>query len=646
MTDPVIAPYGSWQSPITSDLIVAATVGLNAVLLDGDATYWLESRPQESGRVVLMRHADGGPVDVTPAPFNVRTSVHEYGGGACLVDHGDVFFTHFADQRVYQLPAGGGAVQPLTPASERRLRYADFVLDRPRHRLICVREEHGAAEHDVTNTLVELPIAGGETTGRVLVSGNDFYASPRLSPDGKRLAWLTWHHPNMPWDGCELWVGELGPDGAIVNAQRVAGGENESIFQPEWSPDGALYFVSDRSGWWNLYRLTNGAAEPLHPLDAEFGEPQWVFGMTTYAFASPDQIICTYTQNGLWHLARLNTGTREFTPLDLPYTDFGGIRAARGRVVFLGASPTRPWSVVELDVATGESRTLKTASTVSLDPGYLSEPQAIEFPTEGGLTAHALFYAPQNRDYAGPQGARPPLIVVSHGGPTGATGTALSLGYQFWTSRGFALLDVNYGGSTGYGRAYRERLNGNWGIVDVDDCVNAARYLAQQGKVDGARMAIKGGSAGGYTTLAALAFRDVFKAGASYFGVADLGALARDTHKFESRYLDHIVGPYPERKDIYDARSPIFHADGLKCPVIFFQGLDDKVVPPNQAETMFEAVRAKGLPTAYLPYPGEGHGFRRAENIKRSLDAELYFYARVFGFEPADPIEPVKIENL
>jgi dipeptidyl aminopeptidase/acylaminoacyl peptidase len=647
MTDPIIAPYGSWKSPITSDLIVAATIGLTTVLLDGDDTYWIESRPTERGRTVLVRWTASGPVDVTPAPFNVRTRVHEYGGGACVVDHGEVFFSNFTDQRVYHLPAGSGETpQPITPESEARLRYADFIVDRARNRLLCVREEHGADEHDVTNTIVELSIRGGESQGRVLVSGNDFYSSPRLSPDGTRLAWLTWNHPNMPWDGTELWVGEFAADGTIAHAQRVTGGETESIFQPEWSPDGILHFVSDLTGWWNLYRLTAGVAEPLHPMEAEFGEPQWVFGMSTYAFDSAERIVCAYTQAGLWHFAALDTATREFTPLDLPYTDFAGIRAMRGKAVFLAGSPTEPWSVVELDLADNERRVLKSASSAAPEPGYLSEPQPVEFPTEGGLTAFGLFYPPKNRDYAAPPGERPPLLVLSHGGPTGATGTVLSLGLQFWTSRGFAVLDVNYGGSTGYGRAYRERLNDAWGIVDVDDCVNGARYLAERGDVDGARMAIKGGSAGGYTTLCALTFRDVFKAGASYFGVADLGALARDTHKFESRYLDHIVGPYPARKDIYDARSPVNFTDRLTCPVIFFQGLDDKVVPPNQAEMMFEAMRAKGLPTAYLPFEGEGHGFRRAENIKRSLDAELYFYSRVFGFEPAEPVEPVQIENL
>jgi dipeptidyl aminopeptidase/acylaminoacyl peptidase len=426
----------------------------------------------------------------------------------------------------------------------------------------------------------------------------------------------------------------------------VAGGEDESIFQPEWSPDGVLYFVSDRTGWWNLYRWHDGQVEPLVEIEAEFGLPQWVFGMSTYAFESAGRIICVYTQQGTWHLASLDTATGKLDPIETPYTQLEELRAAPGRVVFLAGSPTEPVSIVQLDLATRQFEVLRRSSEMAIDPGYLSFPQEIEFPTEQGLTAHAFFYAPQNRDYVAPSGEWPPLLVIIHGGPTGATSSTLNLGIQYWTSRGMAVLDVNYGGSTGYGRAYRQRLNGQWGIVDVDDCVNGARYLVERGKVDGDRLAIRGGSAGGYTTLSVLAFRDLFKAGASYFGISDLEALAKDTHKFESRYLDRLVGPYPERRDLYRERSPIHFTHRLSCPMILFQGLEDKVVPPNQAETMFEAVRAKGLPVAYLPFEGEQHGFRRAENIKRALDAELYFYSRVFGFDLADPVEPVPIENL
>jgi dipeptidyl aminopeptidase/acylaminoacyl peptidase len=507
-----------------------------------------------------------------------------------------------------------------------------------------VREDH-TGEGEAVNTLVSVDLRSGGP-GTVLVSGNDFYAAPRVSPDGSRLAWLTWNHPNMPWDGTQLWVAEMDGAGSLVRAEQVAGGVDESVFQPEWSPDGVLHFVSDRTGWWNLYRWRGGRMEPLCAMEAEFGLPQWVFGMSTYGFASSGQILCAYAQAGRTHLARLDTETGELEEMESPYTEVYGLRVAGGRAVFRAGSPTEPISVVLLDLQSGQLEVLRRSSDITVDAGYVAVPESIEFPTEGGLTAHAFFYPPTNRDHVAPPDERPPLLVRSHGGPTGAASSSLSWDIQYWTSRGFAVVDVNYGGSTGYGRAYRQRLNGQWGVVDVDDCANAARYLVERGLVDGNRLAIRGGSAGGYTTLCALAFRDVFKAGASYFGVSDLGALARDTHKFESRYLDRLVGPYPERRDLYRERSPIHFAQDISCPMIFFQGLEDKVVPPNQAEMMVEAVRAKGLPVAYLPFEGEQHGFRRAENIKRAFDAELYFYSRVFGFQLADQVQPVVIENL
>lgn len=644
MTETTIAPYGAWRSPITSDLIVAGAIGLGGITVDGGDVYWLESRPTERGRSALVRRgADGRAADVVPAPFNVRTRVHEYGGGEYLAAGGEVFFVNFADQRVYRV-APGTEARPITP--ELPLRYADFVLDRGRDRLICVREDHTDAGREAVNTLVSLDLAGDAEGGRILVSGNDFYASPRLSPDGTRLAWLTWRHPNMPWDGCELWVGELDAAGAIRDATLVAGGPEESIFQPQWSPDGVLHFVSDRTGWWNLYRWRDGRVEPLAAREAEFGLPQWVFGMSTYAFVDAGRIACAYNEAGAWRLALLDAQTGALTPLDLPYAEISSVCAAGERVYFLGGAPDLPASVVALDLATGQHTALRRSSDLTLDAGYLSKPRTIEFPTTGGLTAFGYFYPPHNRDYAAPAGEKPPLLVFSHGGPTASASTTLRLPIQYWTSRGFAVLDVNYGGSTGYGRPYRERLRGAWGVVDVDDCANGAVYLADRGEVDPARLAIRGGSAGGYTTLCALTFRDTFRAGASHYGIGDLEALTQDTHKFESRYLDRLVGPYPERRDLYVERSPIHFPERLARPVIFFQGLDDKVVLPNQAEAMFAAVRAKGLPTAYVAFEGEGHGFRRAENIKRALDAELYFYSRVFGFEPADPIEPVAIENL
>lgn len=643
MSKASVAPYGEWKSPISSEAIAAETIRLAGIALDGEEIYWIESRPLEGGRNVLVRRGLAGElVDINPAPLNVRSRVHEYGGGALLVADGVLYFSNFADNRLYRQEFGA-AVQPITPEAE--LRYADMILDGRRDRIICVREDHTPTDREAINTLVSLDLAANDG-GRVLVSGNDFYAAPRLNLAGTQLAWLTWNHPNMPWNGTELWVAEVAADGSLGEAELVAGGRTESIFQPAWSPGGTLYFVSDRTGWWNLYRWRQGSVEPVTEMEAEFGMPQWVFGMSTFAFESTGKIICTYCRQGAWYLGSLDTRTRQLEPIETPFTLITGLHATPGRAVFLAASPTEPGAVVQLKLDTGEFETLRRSSEMVIDPGYISPPQSIEFPTENGLTAHAFFYPPKNCDYCAPPGELPPLLVGSHGGPTGAARSALDLGTQFWTSRGFAVLDVNYGGSTGYGRAYWERLNGQWGVVDVDDCSNAARYLVEQGLADGDRVVIHGGSAGGYTTLCALTFRDLFKAGASYYGIGDLTVFVGDTHKFESRYLDQLVGPYPERADLYHARSAINFTDQLSCPVIFFQGLEDKVVPPNQAELMVEALQAKGIPVAYLPFEGEQHGFRRAENIKRALDAELYFYARVFGFELADPIEPVLIKNL
>ena len=642
MAYPNVAPYGSWKSPITADVVAAGEVGLEQVRLDGDDVYWIERRSQEGGRKVIVRRSlDGQVTDRTPVGFNARTRVHEYGGGDYAVSNGTIIFSNFTDQCLYvQRP--GSEPKPLTPAAD--IRYADGQIDRRRNLFFCVREDH-TGHGEAINTLVSIELKA-ENPGKILVSGNDFYSSPRLSPDSSRLAWLTWNHPNMPWDGTELWVGKLTGDGSIAEAVRVAGSINESIFQPEWSPDGTLYFVSDRSGWWNIYQWRDEKVEPLCPMDAEFGQPQWVFASAVYGLASERRIVCSYTKNGSDHLATLDTRTRAFNDIELPFTAISQVHAGGDRVVFIGASSTEPTSIASLNLATRELEVLRRSRETAVDAGYLADPRAIEFPTEGDLTAHGHFYPPRNRDYTAPANEKPPLLVMSHGGPTSSTSASLRYAIQYWTSRGIAVLDVNYGGSSGYGRAYRDRLKGKWGIVDVDDCVNGARYLVAGGEVDGNRLAIRGGSAGGYTTLCALTFRDAFKVGASHYGISDLEALARDTHKFESRYLDGLIGPYPERRDLYVERSPINFTDRLSCPMILFQGLEDKVVPPNQAEKMVEAVRAKKLPVAYLTFEGEQHGFRKAENIKRVLEAELYFYSKVFGFELADPVEPVRIENI
>ena len=645
MSESTVAPYGAWKSPITSAAMVAGATALGAVALDGADLYWKESRSEEGGRLVLMRWTPGrSPEQLTPAPYNVRTMVHEYGGMDYVVDRGALYFSNFSDQRVYR-QSPGLEPEPITPAV--KLRYADGVVDGRRGRMICVREDHRESDLHPINTLVAVNLSGDDEGGATLVSGNDFYSTPRISPDGSRLCWLTWNQPNMPWDGTELWVAEIQEDGSLANARKVAGGLEESIAQPEWSPDGTLYFVSDRTNWWNLYRLSvEGTPEPLHPMDAEFAAPQWSFGQSTYQFADSVTIICAYTQNGLWYLARLDARTGSFAPYDLPYTSIDQVRVGDGAAYFLAGSPTMFTALVRLDLATGATEVIQRSTTLKLDPGYLSPAQPVAFPTEHGREAYALYYPPKNKDFRAPEGEKPPLVVHSHGGPTSATRGVLNLSTQYWTSRGIAVLDVNYGGSTGYGTEYRRRLNGQWGVVDVDDCINGARYLVQQGLVDGDRLMIAGGSAGGYTTLCALTFRQVFKAGASRFGVSDLEGLARDSHKFEARYEHSLIGPYPERKDLYQARSPIHFTDQINCPIIFFQGLDDRVVPPNQAELMVEAMRRKGLPVAYLTFEGEGHGFRKAENIRRSQDAELYFYARVFGFPLVEEIDPVEIENL
>ncbi|HTJ76548.1 MAG TPA: prolyl oligopeptidase family serine peptidase [Acidimicrobiales bacterium] len=563
---------------------------------------------------MIVRWAPGGdPVDVLPPPFSARTTVHEYGGGAFAVHGDDVYFSNFADQRLYRL--GAGAITPEGDGA----RYADGDVSPDGTRLACVRERH-AGDH-VINDLVTIP-TDGSAAPTPIAAGHDFYAAPRWSPDGSRLAWLAWDHPRMPWDGTVL----------EVDGQRRAGGPDESISQPRWSPDGALHWISDRTGWWNLYR----EGEPLAPMDAEFAGPDWVFGQSTYAFLPDGRLVATWSAGGTARLAVLGD-----EPLDLPYTSFSSIRAFGDRIAAIAASPTIAPQVVVLD---DPATVVRRSRPTPVDPRYLSTPRPIEFPTTGGGTAHGLFYPPTNQDCAAPAGERPPLVVTSHGGPTAAASTSLELRTQFWTSRGFAVVDVDYRGSTGYGRAYRKELDGRWGVVDVDDCLAAARFLAAAGQVDGDRMAIRGSSASGLTTLLALT-RGVFAAGASLYGVADLAALATDTHKFEARYLDGLVGPWPEAADVYRQRSPLTHAGELSAPLIIFQGLDDKVVPPAQAEVLVAALRAARLPFAYLTFEGEAHGFRRAETLQRVMEAELSFYGQVLGFIPADDIEPVEIER-
>ncbi|TMG37476.1 MAG: S9 family peptidase [Chloroflexi bacterium] len=640
---PQTAPFGSWRSPISSDLIVAGSIGFGLVQLDGDDTYWVEQRPSEGGRnVIVRRTADGRTGDITPAGFNARTRVHEYGGGAYAVSEGVVWFSNYADQRLYRQDPGA-APRPISPDGD--LRYADAVVDRPRGRLVCVREDHSRGGEAV-NTIVSLDL-DGKRQPAVLVSGNDFYSSPRLSPNGSHLAWVTWNHPNMPWDGCELWVAELTDDGTIRAPRKVAGGERESVAQPEWSPQGVLYFMSDRSNWWNPYRWRAQGVEPVFEVQSEMAGPQWEFGQSYYGFESEQQIVCRVADNMVSRLARLDLDSKELTTIATPYTVIMPmVKVGAQRAVFVAGSATEPLALVQVARSTGRVEVLRRSFELSLDRSYLSVPQPIEFPTERGRTAHAFYYPPQNPGYQAPAGERPPLIVHVHGGPTGAVSDALDLQIQYFTSRGLAAVDVNYGGSSGYGREYRERLNGQWGVVDVEDCVNAAQYLTDRELADPKRLAITGGSAGGYTVLRALTTTEFFTAGASHYGISELEVFHGDTHKFESRYDVGLIGPWPEARQTYHDRSPLYSVDRITAPVILFQGLEDRIVPPKQAEIIVEALRRKRLPVAYIAFEGEQHGFRIAANIKRALEGELFFYSKVFGFELADPVQPVAIENL
>ncbi len=621
---PEVAPYGSWASPITAETIAGGSIGLAEPSLDGGFVWWIEGRPLEAGRQVLARASiDGGgePQDAFGPEFSARTRVHEYGGGAYAVAGGQAVFSNDADGRAYRIDPDGSplAITP-EPKRPRSLRYADFSITRDGH-VLCVRESHESGADEAVNEIVTFPLAGGAV--EVIASGHDFYAAPRVGPDGTRLAWLTWDHPRMPWDGTELWTATR--DGS--DEQRVAGGPEESIVNPEWSPDGELHWISDRSGWWNLYR--DGVA--LHPAEAEFAMPLWVFGQASYAFLADGRIACAWSAGAVPHLGLLDPASGELEELHpelLPALRSMRVVTDGRRLAYVGASPTRTAAVVVLDTQTGDL-TVWARSGDEPDPGYVSEAQPIEFASHC-RTAHALYYPPRNRDFEAPAGELPPLLVLSHGGPTAQVEPALDLRTQFWTSRGFAVVDVNYGGSTGYGRAYRELLRGQWGVVDLEDCTEAALHLVSEGIVDGDRLAIRGGSAGGYTTLCALVFGDAFDAGASYFGVADIEALLEDTHKFESRYELELV-PADKLRE----RSPIHFVDRISAPVIVFQGLDDPVVPPAQAEAIVAALRERGVEHEYHAYEGESHGFRKAETIAHALHAELAFYGRVLGFTPA-----------
>ncbi len=636
------APYGTWPSPVTPALLVTAAVGLSNVTLDAGRVYWVESRPSEAGRLVLVAApVDGGsePADVTPAGFSVRTRVHEYGGRCYCVDGATIVFSNWADQRLWVIRDGADPV-PLTAAPQEAgaVRFADPVFSPDGRWVVCVRETHEAGA--VVNDLVAVPL---ETPGAApvrLAGGHDFFAAPRFSPDGSRLCWVTWELPEMPWESTRLWCAEVGADLAVGPARHVAGGPGESVTQPRWSPDGVLHYVSDRTGWWNIYADPD---RPVCPMAAEFGEPDWAFGNSTYGFAPDGELVAVWGARTGQQLGVVRDGRAE--PWPSAFSSYSSVQVAAGPAVYaIAASPAWPPALVRIDLASGAVptetvQTIRRSRDVPIDAAHISRPEAIDFPTGDGQTAHALFYPPAHATVSGPPGERPPVVVIIHGGPTSSASAVLNLSVQYWTNRGFAVADVDYRGSSGYGRSYRQLLAGQWGIADVEDCAAVVRWLDERGLVDGRRAVIRGGSAGGFTTLAALAFTDVFSAGASHYGVADLELLARDTHKFESRYLDGLVGPWPATASEYQRRSPIHHVDQIKSPLILFQGLDDQVVPPAQSELMYRALQEQGVPVAYLSFAGEQHGFRKAETLITVMTAELEFYGRVFGFTPALPAD-------
>jgi dipeptidyl aminopeptidase/acylaminoacyl peptidase len=645
---------GSWPTPITSEVVVAQAVRLSDARADGEDLIWAEGRPAEAGRTTLVRRSpDGRTTELLDRRANARTAVHEYGGGAWWVRDGILWYADWADQRLYRREPETGRSTALTPepAVPSGDRYADGDVSPDGSWIICIREHHppGGGVVDVRNELVRIA-AHEPSTPEVVVSGPDFVCSPRWSPDGRRVCWVQWDHPNMPWDSTELCVSQDGAD-----PQRVAGGPGESVVEPRWSDDGSLHFISDRTGWWNLYRWDPDTAsvEQLTALEAEIALPQWGLGGARYALLDRGRIVFAQERGGFDRLSvRHSDGT--VSDLELPFTVVRSLRrAGPDRVVVVASSPTAEPSVVLIGLdehgGVGEVQEIEPARDLSLlgvGVDFISTPQEVEFPSADGRSSYAIVYEPANPGFVAPDGELPPLLVDVHGGPTAAAAAELDVDIQYWTSRGFVVACVNYGGSTGYGRQYRELLNGAWGLVDVEDSISLARWLADQGRVDPARMAIRGGSAGGYTTLAALVAPDnPFTAGADYFGVADLEAMAADTHKFESRYLDGLIAPYPEGREVYEERSPIHHIDRFTQPLIVLQGLEDEVVPPNQATMIVEALQAKQVPVAYLPFEGEQHGFRREENIRRALDGELSFYSQIWGFElPADEaIEPVEL---
>jgi len=632
--------YGEWPSPISAESLVSGAVGISEICVDGDDIWWAESRPDEGGRTALMRSRDGDVQEITPPDAYVRTLVHEYGGGAWWVNQGTVFYVDLSDQRLRSLvPGDNPTLLTAEPDQPRARRYADGRCTPDGLWFVCVRESHGVDQEPV-NELVAVA-TDGSFTERVLWSGSDFVSSPRVSPDGRFLVWVSWDHPNMPWDATTLRLAPL--EGAELGDPTMAlGNGHEAWCEPGWTNDGRLLACTDRDEWWNVYEINTESAsiEPVMAGPFEVATPGWVFGMQRWAVAEDHTVV----------VAGLATGDEfivDGRTISTPDATVSSLQTTPDGVAFVGAGFGHEAQVVRLrlDGQRVTRQVVHSGRQLPVDHRFLIEPEAIEFPTTGDTTAHGLYYRPTHPDIEGDQDSKPPLLVLAHGGPTGAARRQLQLGILYWTSRGIGVVDVDYRGSTGYGRRYRRALDGEWGIADVDDCVAAARYLADRGDVDGDRLMIRGGSAGGFTVLSALAFHDVFAVGASRYGVADLQALATDTHKFESRYLDTLIGPWPDARDVYNQRSPINHVEGFSAPMIVLQGDEDAIVPPNQSEMIVAALEERGIPVAYLLFAGEQHGFRKAENVVAALEAELAFFGEMLGFQPADSLTPVEVRR-
>ncbi|MFK7886850.1 MAG: prolyl oligopeptidase family serine peptidase [Gammaproteobacteria bacterium] len=627
------APAGTWPSPFTTDLVVAGSRRLADPRIVGEDVFWLEGRPEEKGRVVLVRETPNGRIDLTPQPFGVRGKIHEYGGGSYAIGAEHAYLINASDQCLYRVSLEGGTPELITTKSKRR--FGDLLLDAHRQRILAACEDHAGDGEPVT-TLVAIDL----TSGRIdaLASGADFYSTPTLSPDGRSLAFLSWDHPDMPWDANTLWHASVDEAGELHDVRDI-GHADTSHFQPTFAPDGSLYVVADNDEWWNLQRLDGDAFVPIAPCPREFAFPQWVFGMRTFAFVDDHTIAAISTAQGQWQLHTIDT--RDGTRLDINAIDTSTcdqVAAGNGRIAVIAGGPTQPLCIYTGRADDSDSWQMhQRSSDLTPDPASISVPQPTTIRPGRAHECHGFYYAPTSTTHTLPSDERPPLLIKCHGGPTGATNSAFDPRIQYWTSRGIAVFDLNYRGSTGFGREFRHALRGKWGVSDLMDCRHVVEDLVARGLADPERCLISGGSAGGYTVLSALTFDNVFAAGASHYGIGDLELLARDTHKFESRSLDRLVGPYPQARDTYLARSPIAHVDQLNCPVIFFQGIDDHVVPPNQAQTMVAALEDKGVTVAYVPFEGEGHGFRNADNIKYALAAELAFYGHVLGFTPDGP---------